>query len=48
MVTKPIDILNRYLVGQIYIFEKQWLKKLTGYMFIQNIEQGTMLEKLNA
>ena len=47
MATKPTDILNKYLVGQIYIFEKQWLKKPIGYMFIKNIEQGTILENLN-
>ena len=52
MATKPTDLLNRYFVGKIYIyiyiFEKQWLKKPTMYIFIQNIEQGTLLENLNA
>ena len=48
MATKPTDILNKHLDGQIYIFEKQWLKNPTIYMFIQNIEQDTMLENLNA
>ena len=38
VATKPIDILSRYLVGQIYIFEKIRLKKPARYMFIQNIE----------
>ena len=28
MATKPTDVLSRYVVGQIYIFEKQWLKSL--------------------
>ena len=28
VATKPNDILNRYVFGQIYIFDKQWLKIL--------------------
>ena len=47
MATKPTDILNRYHVGQIYIFENIVAKKPTGYMFIINIKQFTMLENLN-
>ena len=43
MATKPTNILNKYLVRQIYTFEKHWPKNPTGYMFIQNIEQDTML-----
>ena len=43
VATKPNDILKKYL----YIW-KQWLKKPTGYIFIQIIKQGTILENLNA
>ena len=37
VATKPTDILNKYHVGQIYIFENTVVKKLTRNMFIQNI-----------
>ena len=46
MATKPIDILNKYVVGKIYIFEKQWLKVYFSPKY--RIEQSTMLENLNA
>ena len=38
VATKPTKMLNMYVIGKIYIFEKQWLKKPTEYMFIQNID----------
>ena len=47
MAMKPTDILNMYHVGQIYMLENTVAKKPTGYMFIQNIEQGPMLKNLN-
>ena len=43
MITKPTDKLNKYLDGQIYIFEKLWLEKPTGYMFIHNKEYNKLL-----
>ena len=51
MAKEPSDILNMYLDGKIYIFEKQWIKKPTRiYVYPKHrIEQGTILQKtLNA
>ena len=48
MAMKHTDILNRYRIGQIYIFENIVAKNTIVYMFIQNIDQGTILENLNA